>query len=59
MLMRNQGQPIIDRAVEREKINEDRERQPEKEFRQNYRNRTEREKFVGTGRRKQDNEEFR
>lgn len=25
MLMRNQGQPIIDRAVEREKINEDRE----------------------------------
>jgi len=33
MLMRNQGQPIIDRAVEREKINEDRERQLEKEFR--------------------------
>jgi hypothetical protein len=33
MLMRNQGQPIIDRAVEREKINEDRDRQLKKEFR--------------------------
>jgi hypothetical protein len=31
--MRNQGQPIIDRAGQREKINEDRERQLKKEFR--------------------------
>jgi polyhydroxyalkanoate synthesis regulator phasin len=33
MLMRNQGQPIIDRDVGRGKINEDRERRLKKELR--------------------------